>query len=428
MHWLRWSLTAGLVLLTVSAWADAEQAADWRSVWVSASQFPANVQNLPLSRLSLARWEKDRFVPVPFQFDEMDQLGLVYFDDELAPLDGRKGVFDGVDELGFMWRDAGAAAPATARPDKGKLLADMAVSLPTLPERHLYLLEDSPARSDRNYVQQDMKTGVTITPRYVLKVDPENELQWHDFRFQGYTGVGSIVDSLRMRMSGHMLAKFAPSITLDNDNLNPRLLASKAGPIRTVMLLKIHVVVLGIPVMSIYEQVSRYAAEYQAITYTHIPALYRASLRNPHVAVSIVGNNLLGATLETALSAGNSVTVDGHMGKEEKNLLTDGIDNRNNWLYFNSSHDFVMVTRLDIPDELRNVPVALVYDDQKGKGNQASLLPNVGYAIYGWPREKELKFGLDLLFDNSLHDVRPASYLMLRTGSPSLLIKAAEGQ
>lgn len=395
--------------------ADPNAVANLRSVWVSADQLPAALAKLPLTALSLASWQHDHFEPIPFQIDELNTLGLVYFHSKLADRDGKADVFDAQDQLGFMWQDAGAAAPAGAAPANGKRLLDIRVGLPGLDARHVYLLQDSQARSSRSYVDQSLKRGITSTPYYFLKVNPEDELDWQDFRFQGFKGKDSIVSSLRMRMSGRMLTRVTPKVTLDNDNLKPKLLAAKIGPIRSVMLLKIHVVLIGIPVMTIYEQVSRYAARYQAVTYTHIPALYRASLKDPMVAVSIVGNKLQGAEVMTALSRGQSVKVDGAMGLDEEWLRENGIDNRHNWIYFNSHRNFIMVNRLEIPDALREVPVSLVYED-----NAPRLMPNVGYAITAWPQEKQMQFGLDLLFDNSLHGVSVEQYLALRLGAADI--------
>src|SRR5690606_23973843 len=126
--------------------------------------------------LSLARWQKDHFEPIPFQFDELNRLGLVYFDGQLAERDGKPEFFDGHDQLGFMWQDAGGEAPVTAQPTTGKRLADISVSLPGVGVRHVYLLTGDTARSNRRYVDQHLDTGVTQTPYYTLDVDPDNEI------------------------------------------------------------------------------------------------------------------------------------------------------------------------------------------------------------------------------------------------------------
>lgn len=406
-------------LLPVLAQASVREAAEWRSIWLEASEFPAFVQGQPVKKLSLVRWDNQHFVPVPFQFDEMNQNGLVYLSDKQGSIDGVEGEFDSHDQLGFMWRDAGVEqAPATAKSARGDKLLEIAVRLAEEPVRYVYLLKNAPERNDMKYVDHDFDSGITFTPRYVLKVAPDNELHWNDFRFQGYTGVGSIIKELRMRMSGRMLSRFSPAVVLDNNNLKPQLVAKKQGPIRTIMLLRIRVVVLGIPVMSIYEQVSRYASRYQAITHTHIPALYRATLKDPHVAVSFVGNDLLNSTLETALSEGERLLVDGSFSKAEKALVKHAIDNAHNWVYFDSQQQFVMVNRLDIPDYLSTVPVSLVYEEKAQPDGRDQLLPNVGYAIDAWPEEKQMLFGLDLFFDNALHGLTPQDYLNIRAQKP----------
>lgn len=405
--------------------AIASGATEWRSLWLTANQLPSVVYEQPIKKLSLAKWQNNHFVAIPFQIDEMNENGLLYLTDKHGAINGIEGVFDQNDQLGFMWRDAGKEqAPHNAALARGEKLAEVKVSVAGESERYVYILKNSPDRSDVLYVDHDFDSGVTFTPRYVLKVDPNNELHWNDFRFQGYTGVGSIIKELRMRMSGRMLSRFSPAVTLNNDNLKPQLVAQKQGPIRTTMLLRIRVVILGIPVMSIYEQVSRYAARYQAVTYTHIPTLYRATLKDPHVAVSFVGNDLVDSTLETALSEQKQLVVDGEFTKTEKSLAKQAINNRNNWVYFDSKQQFVMVNRLDIPDYLSDVPISLIYEEGNAGGTKEKLLPNIGYAIDAWPEEKQMLFGLDLFFDNSLQGKTPQHYLDARTEEPTFSARA----
>lgn len=419
---MRWCVVLCLLLWAAQATA-ATGAAAWRSVWVAADKLPPLVGHA-ITDLSVASYRDGHFQPIPFQIDEVNQLGLVAFSAGLSPLDGKAGVFDGHDQLGFMWRDAGALAPATAQPADGTLLAALRVRLPgdTHDARYVYLISGSKARSQHRYVNQSLSSGVTSTPVYRLAVNPDNELDWRDFRYQGYQGAGSIIDSLRMRMTAHMFSRYTPGVTLDNDNLKPMLLASKRGPIRSVMLMKINVVLLGIPVMTLYEQVSRYPSRYQAVSYTQVPSLYRATLKDPRVAVSIVGNALLGSEVTTALGGKPAVQVDGHMSRHEKQLRSSGIDNRHNWIYFNSRQNFVMVTHLNIPESLRTIPVSLVYADDKGGNAGDALLPNVGYAINAWPKQKVMQFGLDLLFDNSLHGDTPAAYLKTRVAPAQIQV------
>ncbi len=417
-----------LLLLPLSlaavAYAVPQSAADLRSVWLTAEQLPASLHGLPVSSLSVVSWHDGEFHPIPYQIDEINREGLVYFEDgpDVFHGVGSNGLFDAKDQLGFMWQDVGKQAPQDAQPEGGNIVADVSVSVAGLPPGHVYLVQGSKTRTHRRYINQNISTGVTLTPYYVLKVNPDNELDWYSLRYNGYQGTGSIVASLQMRMSGRLF--FSPTITLDNSNLKPELLAVKQGLIRSVALMKIHVVLMGVPVMTIYEQISRYTARYQAVTYAVIPDLYSTVLKSPRVAVSIVGNKLRHSLLTTALHQDDPVEIDGEMSAEEKQLVKNGISNRHNWLYFDSNRNFVMMTRLAIPPRLRDVPVVLVYRDQNKMGGHAAQLPQIGYGISGWPKADVMRFGLDLLFDNTLHQMSPSAYLEQRVGTPLIKVTA----
>lgn len=411
-----------LCLASSWAWANSAPAATMRSVWVSADVLPASLSDLPIKSLFLVSWRHGEFVPVPFQIDQLNTLGLVYFGKGLAKRDGKAKAFDGHDKLGFMWRDAGSLAPEDAVLKQGKRLAAIRIGIAGAPDRYVYLVQGNLEPSLEKYVYQSQQKGETLTPYYFLKVNPHNELEWHVFRYSDYTGQGSIINSLRMRMSASLLTSLMPDVTLKNDNLSPELLASKTGPIRNVKLMKIHVTIMGMSVMTIYEQVSRYMSRYQAVTFTRVPGLYRATLKDPKVTVSIVGNHQLGADVITALGQGEVLHVDGHLTNREAKLVPHAIDNQHNWILFNSHKQFIVMTHLAIPDALKNIPVSLVYQERKKEDGESALLPNVGYAITAWPKQERLHFGLDLLFDTNLHGEEPTEYLAQRIGKPNISV------
>src|SRR5690606_40723201 len=111
----------------------------------------------------------------------------------------------------------------------------------------------------------------------------------------GYTGPAdaSIIDTLKMRMSGGILLKY-PRVTLDNDNLRPKRTGFRIGPIRSIMHLETSVVFAGLPVMKLHVQAMRFPDHYEAHSYAKIPGLYRKAVKQPQVAVTIDGNNLVG--------------------------------------------------------------------------------------------------------------------------------------
>lgn len=80
-----------------------------RVVKISGAQLPA-ASAMELSALSVMRVERGRFVPVAYQFDEMDQKGMVWFEDSGFALAGSPGQLDADDQLLMMLTDAGPHA------------------------------------------------------------------------------------------------------------------------------------------------------------------------------------------------------------------------------------------------------------------------------------------------------------------------------
>ena len=129
-----------------------------RVVKISGAELPAALA-MPLSDLSIMRVEKGRFVPVAYQFDEMDQKGMVWFEDSGFELAGSPGHLDVADQLLMMLTDAGPQAPATLRPAQGSIVADIAVAR----NCYFYLVEGNRQRSQNYYVAHDIDNGMTRT-------------------------------------------------------------------------------------------------------------------------------------------------------------------------------------------------------------------------------------------------------------------------
>ena len=266
-----------------------------RVVKISGAQLPA-ASAMELSALSVMRVERGRFVPVAYQFDEMDQKGMVWFEDSGFALAGSPGQLDADDQLLMMLTDAGPHAPEGLEPEQGEVISELTVA----DSCHFYLVRGNNERSGNYYVAHDVDSGETRTALYRLDVDPDNELNWHYLGYRGYQGEGSIIDTLKMRMSAGVLSRFT-RMTLDNHNLRPKRVGFSVGPIRSVMHLRTRVVLAGIPVMTIQVQAMRYASHYEAHTYAKIPDLYRATLKEPEVSVTVDGNNQSGAAVYLSL-------------------------------------------------------------------------------------------------------------------------------
>ena len=373
---------------------------------VSATQLEA-AQGIDLDDLSLMRVENGELVPVAFQLDEMSDHEMVWFQQSGFDRLGSGEVFDGEDRLLAMLTDAGPERPEDLIPAQGNIVADLKVAT----DCHFYLVQGNPQRSNNYYVAHDADTGQTRTALYELDVDPENELNWRYLSYRTYQGNGSIIDTLKMRMSAGVLSKFT-RMTLDNHNLRPQLVGYHVGPIRSVMHLRTRVVLAGIPVMTIQVQAMRYAAHYEAHTYAKVPELYRATLKEPEVSVTVDGNNQLGAQVYTHQFAGSPVTVNGQ--DDDANFAGQPISMAENWILFDSGKQFSLLTELTVPEELMTVPLELIYQDDSALTVEPEQfngqLPNLGYMLKGWPEQRELRFTVSLYFDSGMRGFSAQEY------------------
>lgn len=390
---------------------------------LSATQLDS-ANGLPLAELSLMRVENGRLTPVAFQFDEMSDHDMVWFDASGFDRKGEVNVLDGEDRLLAMLTDAGPRRPDDMEPDQGVVLADLEVAN----DCHFYLVKGNPERSENYYVSHDTNTGQTRTALYQLDVDPENELNWRYLSYRNYQGEGSIIDTLKMRMSAGVLSRFT-RMTLDNHNLRPQLVGHRVGPIRSVMHLRTRVVLAGIPVMTIQVQAMRYAAQYEAHTYAKVPELYRATLKEPEVSVTVDGNNQLGAKVYTHNFADTPVTVNGV--DDDLNFAGQPISMAENWILFDSDKAFTLLTELTVPEELMSVPLRLIYQDDSQLAVDpeqfTGQVPNLGYMLKGWPEQRELRFTVSMYFDSSMRGFQADEYADQRSRDVAVKVLEQEG-
>ncbi|MDF1630249.1 MAG: hypothetical protein P1U78_10675 [Alcanivoracaceae bacterium] len=406
--------------LTPLSHAGEQRALQHTVITLTPAELP-DLEGLPIDSLSVMVWSGERFVPVPFQLDEMDRLDMVWFADSGFERRGTKGAFDGADQLLLMLRDAASAAAKDAQPEHGKIVAQVNLDTPEGIAYVFYVVQGNSQRDPRSYVSHDPNSGVTSTEHYVLTTDPDNELNWRHLGYSGYTGRAdaSLIDTLKMRMSGGVLFRF-PRITLDNDNLRPVMTGFRIGPIRSVMHLETRVVFASLPMMKLHVQAHRYANHYEAHSYAKIPSLYRSALKQPQVSVSIDGNGLMGSLVRTARAGDLVAKVDGSMDASEEQMVRRGLSSDDSWILFDSRQGFALLTELDVPPSLHGIPLGLVYQDDRQLSvrpeQYPGQLPNLGYELNGWPEQDELRFAVRLLFDQHFGELEPTDYVALRTG------------
>lgn len=370
-------------------------------------------------------------MPVPFQIDELDKQGFVWFEGSGFKRNGAPGIFDAADQLLVMYEDGGGRCQI--KPSGSAVISEIQVKAPAQSARYFYVALDNAERSIERYIEHDPQKGVTRTPFYFLTTDPENELNWRYLGYNGYQGPpdASIIHTLNMRMSGGVFMRFA-RMTLDNDNLRPRRTGFRIGPIRSIMHLETNVVFAGLPVMKLHVQALRYPNHYEAHSYAKVPLLYRKTLKQPQVSVSVDGNNIAGARIWTAAGGGASALVDGHIDNQEQMLIDSPLSTDNSWILFDSGRGFALLTELLVPEELNGIPLQLVYEDNvseaSGPRQNIGLGPNLGYALNGWPPEDELNFSVRLLFFSSLESKPVSEVAALRSGKALTITSQAVPQ
>lgn len=379
----------------------------------------------PIRQLRIATLRNGQFVPVPFQIDEYNTAGLVWFPATGVPLNGRENIFDGEDRLLLLAGDLAGESVATGVSLPPGYLGELALTFAG-EIRYLQLIAGEFPRSAQLYVRHDLAKGTTETPFYSLEVDPKNELNWRHLNVRGWRGPRdeSLVDTLKLRISGGVFTGLT-RLTLDNDNLKPRVVGARSGAIRSITQLETSVVVAGVTVMKMQVQLVRYPRHFEAYTHARIPKLYRMALADPEVRVTVDGNtNQMGATVRTARSNGIQAIVDGNVDAGEKQLVARGLNAADDWILYDHRNGFSMLTFLDIPAELRQVPLQLVYEDAPTTRDKPERVPgqhpNLGYGIRGFPPGEDFRFGVTLVFGRELGAVDARQYVTRWREAPTL--------
>ena len=140
--------------------------------------------------------------------------------------------------------------------------------------------------------------------------------------------------------------------------------------------------------------------------------MYRATLKEPEVSVTVDGNNQIGAQVYTHNFAKNPSTVNGK--NDDLSFAGQPISMAENWILFDSGKDFTLLTELTVPKELMSVPLQLIYQDDSELAVEPEQFqgqhPNLGYMLKGWPEQRELRFTVSLYFDSGMRGFGAQSY------------------
>lgn len=373
---------------------------------ISAAELPA-LNNLPLEALSLMAVRGGTLKPIPFQFDEYDQEGLIWIEgvSRNAP-DGEPGKLDGLDELVFMYRDGGREQydPARHGSHSGLLLREIRLTSPRNADRFVYLVRDNPDRSTAHYVDIDLDAGTLRTTVMTLDFNPKNlaNIQQVTARV-GEHADENVFDTLHLNLSTGILNRNL-RVNLDTrKNIRALPLGVKQGPVRASVLLRARIWYFGLPTLfshhlhvHLYEQGAVIPVQLAVSSLGAVKYLL-SLLREPEATLTVDLHQVQGArtTFDSAWHERLTGVVDGEMSLYEQSLNHHRMPG--DWLMLDSTRGWSMffVNRIPITEGglfdafLTGSELSMLYLDDPGASTDyqqfSGATPRLGFRANGLP-------------------------------------------
>lgn len=382
------AMVSGMLIACASAAYEflppLDQIDAFKVIQIEGKDLP-EVKGAAIDSLSVAAVFDDELMPVPFQIDEYNTAGAVYFKGWDVPLAGTHGIYDATDKLLFMFKDAGQRKTKDMKYD-GEIVAEVELKGKDGVKRYAYIVRNSRLRSDEQYVRYSSDVARVETDFYSLTYDTKNHLKWLDFDTPSITG-DTLLDSMKVRISGGVLTSLA-EISYNNEDLLGQPSGELTGPIRSVTQLRVELSIVGATFVTISLQLHHYPKSVLYDIRVVVPAVRRAMFADPKLSLSIDGNNLLGAKVRTALGPVEGATVDGKIDAIEQEMIASGVDKDNNWIWASTKRNFDVVAFFDYLGDQRP-GVSLRYmdslDAQDPPERFVGQLPNVGYNVASFP-------------------------------------------
>lgn len=376
----------------------------------------------PLDNLSLASIQDNIMEPIPFQIDQYNIGGAVYFEGWEVPMAGDAQLLDATDKLLFLFKDAGARRQAND-PYDGEVVAEIKLRDATGIERFVYLVRGSRLRSEEQYVRYSAEMGLVETDFYSLRYNKENHLKWDDFQFTNYVGERPL-DSMKLRLNAGLVSSLAPT-ELNNDDLVALPTGEKIGPIRTTTQLDFTMYLLKLPILQLSLQIHHYPKGILYDVRGIIPAVRRKLLDDPSLTMSLDANRLLGATMRMANGPRQPGIVDGKIDAIEEQMRTTRFTSGNDWYWVSTKRNLDIVAFLDYLGDFKE-PISPLLEDDLNKEDPPEVfpgqLPNVGYRIDSFPDKGFIGFVVSI-FASDGFDGEPEQFISQIRGLPEIQVR-----
>ncbi len=352
---------------------------------------------VPIADLSLAAIVDGEMRPVPFQIDQFNVGGAVYFEGWDVPLAGDPLLMDKTDKLLFLFKDSGERRKRDT-PYDGEVIAEILTRGQDGFARFVYLVKNSRLRSDDQYVRYSSEIGLVDTDFYSLRYNTKNHLVWEDFDYVNFAGDTKILEALKLGLNTGIVTPFT-GVELDNDSMVATPTAEKIGPIRTTTQLNFDLYLFGVSILQLSMQIHHYP---KAVIYDVrgiMPQIRRMMLINPELIMSLDASNHMGASILTAAKPGVYGIMDGEIDAYEKEIMAAEFDRKNNWIWFNSKQKMDILAFVDYMGDF-DEPLKFTMQDTINKEDKSKQFLNAGYKVTHFPTKGFIGFAVSLFFND----------------------------
>lgn len=350
--------------------------------------------------------------PVPHQWVQWAEEGYPYFEaDGSTKLAGDPARIDSADRLLLRFEDGG---PPLTTPTSEKIAAELTVQQGE-ETRLFYLVKNAYLQSTERYVQFDPETLTIKSTDFALTMADHNLFKWNDFYFRGFEGENgkrqSILDTLKLRLSAGVFGE-NNRITLNNDNLDPKVKQVISGPLAAMVYASTSVKVARVPVLRIHNYFLIMPQQVEIHSRFTLPGLADTVLERPALDISLDGNGLYNSKLVTSWTGNHVAVTDGILSKAEQEMLEMPLKG-DNWIWFGTGRGFDMLAQLAFVKGF-DTPVRLLYQDDASQVNDperfAGQLPNVGFSLTDLPFGQEFYFITRMYYSKDSNGQGPGQY------------------
>ena len=391
----------------------------YRVVMLNGTDVPP-MMGMEIEELAVFAVYEGNLEPIPYQIDEYNVGGAVYFEDWDEAIDGTLGIVDGNDKLLVLLGGSGPRK-TPEMPVDGTMVAEIELETKSGEHRYVYVVKASRLRSDAQHVRYSIDESHVETDFYAMTFDKENQLIWKDFKYADYEG-DSPIDGLKLNFESGLFSS-GNTLRFDNDRFVAKTIGENVGPIRTTAQLHLVFILLGMEFIDVSIQLHFYPNGLIYDVRFIMPKVRRAMLIDPKLAMSVDFNNLIGAEgiadiLEYPLLA------DGLMSDLELHAVGRPFPEDETGLLLRTQRGFSILTFLDWAGDDALTTTLYYKDNLEHQGNLDRFkgqVPDAGYQVSNFPEEGLVAFVASIYFGDNFKD-KPKALSEFVRSSPAIRV------